>query len=118
MEHQGKLLHKLIKRKKLTQVQAADLLGFSREKLNRLFNKEALDEVTREDIEKIFELPANYFYPNPNEPEQNQTTRQKIEPSCWQMLAEARQEIIDLQKQLIEMSRPSINAPKGVKQTV
>ena len=111
MEHHGKLLHKLVKRKKLTQVQASGLLGFSREKLNRLFNREVIDEITREEIEKVFELPASYFINTPELPQS--VLSPPVEASCWQLLAEARQHIIQLQQQLIEMSRPNLNAPVG-----
>ena len=113
MSHHGELLKKLVRRKKLTQDQASDALGFSRDKLNRLFKKETIDEVTREEIEKIFQVPSSYFPTLPSAP--NVAIAPPGDISCWQQLAEARQEIINLQRQIIEMSRPNINAPVRTK---
>jgi transcriptional regulator with XRE-family HTH domain len=111
MSHHGELLKKLVRRKKLTQDQASDALGFSRDKLNRLFRKETIDEVTREEIEKIFQVPPSYFPAMPLAA----PTSPPGDISCWQQLAEARQEIINLQRQIIAMSTPNINAPVRTK---
>ncbi len=94
------------------------MLSLSRSTLHKLFNKERIDDFVLEEIEKTFEVSPSYFplpqvfkaLPGDTPP------ATKPEPSCWQLLAEARQQVIDLQRQLIEMSKPSINAPK-VKQT-
>ncbi len=91
------------------------MMGFSRAKLHKLFNRERIDEITLEEIEKTFDVSPSYFpLPTifkglPGEP----PVVASPEPSCWQLLAEARQHVIDLQKQIIEMSKPSINAPVG-----
>jgi len=114
MGHQGELLKKLVRRKKLTQDQAAETLGFSRDKLNRLFRKETIDEVTREEIEKIFQVPPTYFQISPLAAPST-LTPPPGDISCWQQLAEARQEIINLQRQIIAMSTPNINAPVRAK---
>lgn len=114
VEAHGQLLRKIVRRKKLTQEQAADLLGFSRAKLNRLFKQERIDEVTLEEIEKIFQVPPSYFPTMPlAAPKTPSAPPGDI--SCWQQLAEARQEIINLQRQIIAMSTPNINAPVRTK---
>ena len=112
MGHHGELLRKLVRRKKLTQDQAAETLGFSRDKLNRLFRKETIDEVTREEIEKIFQVAPSYF-PTLAIAAPATPTAPTGDISCWQQLAEARQEIINLQRQIIAMSTPNVNAPVG-----
>lgn len=112
MANHGELLKKLIRRKKLTQEQASGMLGVSRPKLMRLFSKEEIDEVTREEIEKIFEVPPSYFPALPLAAPKSPTAPPG-DISCWQQLAEARQEIINLQRQIIAMSTPNINAPMG-----
>jgi transcriptional regulator with XRE-family HTH domain len=116
----GELLRKLVKRKKLTQNQAADLLNISRTTLNKLFRMDTIDEVTREDIEKKFQVPPTYF-PEPTiQPspivEADYPTHDI--PNCWQQLVAAQQHIIQLQQQIIEMSKPGINAPKRTQQPV
>ena len=91
------------------------MLSFSLIKLTRLFNKERIDEITLEEIEKIFQVPPTYFplatiQPPPiagadgKDPENS---------NCWQLLYQAQQHIIQLQQQIIAMSQPSVNAPVG-----
>ena len=109
MQSHGELLKKLLKRRKLTNNQASEILGFSRQKLNRLFNKEFIDDVTREDIEKKFNVPATYF---PTEVQQP-TIPLMQDGNCWQQLVAAQAEIIQLQKQIIALTSPSVNAPVG-----
>ena len=112
MATHGELLKKLIRRKKLTQEQASGMLGVSRPKLMRLFSKEEIDEVTREEIEKIFEVPPSYFPALPLAAPKTPTAPPG-EANCWQQLLAAQQKIIELQQQIIEMSKPSVNAPLG-----
>ena len=112
METHGQLLKKLIRRKKITQAQAAEQLNFSLAKLNRLFNQYELDEVIREEIEKIFQVPSSYFPTLPLAAPKTPTAPPG-ETNCWQQLLAAQQKIIELQQQIIEMSKPSVNAPVG-----
>ena len=113
VETHGQLLKKLIKRKKLTQAQAAEKLGFTLIRLTRLFNKERIDEITLEEIEKIFQLPPTYFPPPSIQPPVMAGAEFPTHdaPGCWQLLVAAQARIIELQQQLIELSKPSFNAP-------
>lgn len=114
MAHQGKILKRAIERADLTQEDAAHKMGFStRHGLIRLFDRESLSEKHVEKAIEAFGLKRETFFPQPitTEPAPDKG------PSCWQLLAESRQQIIDLQQQIINMTMPNINAPK-VKETV
>jgi transcriptional regulator with XRE-family HTH domain len=116
VETHGELLRKLLKRKKLNTTQGAELLNTSRTTLNKWFSVERFDEILLEQIEKVFQVSPNYF-PLPaiykGLPPDEALGQASTEGNCWQLLVAAQAKIIDLQQQIIEMSKPSVNAPVG-----
>ncbi|GAA4366736.1 hypothetical protein GCM10023185_38110 [Hymenobacter saemangeumensis] len=108
MAHQGKILKRLIDKLDLKQVEAANLLNLSRSGLNGLFDKETLAEKHISKAVEKLGVSREIFFPN----EPDLSSKSAADVACWQQLAEARLEIIDLQRQIIRMTQPNINAPK------
>lgn len=110
--HQGKRLQELVKLKKLTQKQITERMGYSdRASFIRYYDKEILPQVFITKAAAALGVEESAF--NQDKSKEVSFEAGPVDASCWQLLAEARQHIIQLQQQLIEMSRPNLNAPVG-----
>lgn len=113
MIHHGKALKRQIERAGLTQKEAAAKMGYAtHQAFAALYQKEQFNEKQIEKLTSTFGFNRDIFLT----PSTSTAQSQVPDGSCWQLLAEARQEIINLQKQIIEMSKPNVNAPKRTQQ--